>query len=55
MGVEELDFEIDLTENEAADDWLRARRLRLASEVDPIAKEEFERMENQKLVRAKES
>ena len=53
MGVEELDFEINLADDEATDDWLHARRLKIEGETEPRAKRELERMENTELVEGK--
>ena len=48
----EADLIIDLTENEADDDWLRARRLYLrAKKGNREAAKELKRMENTKLMK----
>jgi hypothetical protein len=46
---------IDLTKNEAVDDWLRAKRLYLrVKEGDEEAAKELKRMENTKLVKVED-
>ena len=49
----DLDFDFSLVDNEAADDWIRARRLKIEGEKEPRAKRDLKRMEETELVKGK--